>query len=185
MARKSEKFIKFDKNNPFIEFTKNSRQFRCIECDKLLKNESGAIVHSTRTHKMNLDGTPSKSKIKKKNDSSKVSNVIPEPEYEENLSDESDVMAIHATDDAKSAVKIVKDIPLMYTYYMLKEKRILHPYWSLHDFLREAAYLYAQEYGVVTTFYQDPKLLSAGKRKAMELIKERWAEYDFDQLDSN
>lgn len=180
MVKKSEKFIKFDKNNPFIEFTKNNREFRCVECTKSIKNESGAIVHSTRIHKMNLDGTPSKSKIKKKNDLSKVSSVLPEPRFEENVSDESHEMIMHATDDAKSAAKIIKDIPLMYTYYMLKEKRILHPNWSLHDFLREAAYMYAERFGVVSNFYQDTRLLDPGTRKTMELIKQRWDEYDED-----
>lgn len=185
MAKKPEKFIKFNKNNTFIEFTKNSRDFRCVECDKSIKNESGAIVHSTRIHKMNLDGTPSKSKTKKKDSISKIQDASYEPEIENNDPDSDIVMRMHATDDAKSAAKILKDIPLMYTYYMLKDRKIIDPYWSLHDFLREAAYMYADRYGVVINFYQDLDLLDAGAQRNMELVKQRWVEYAIDQLLQN
>ena len=90
-------------------------------------------------------------------------------------------MRMNATDDAKSAAKIIKDIPLMYTYYMLKDQRIIDPYWSLHDFLREAAYLYANRYGVIQNFYQDETLLDEGTQRNVELIRQRWVEYDLDQ----
>jgi len=182
LAKNPEKFIKFDKNNPFIEFTKNSREFRCVECDKDIKNESGAIVHSTRIHKMNLDGTPSKSKPKKNNPTSKIVDSTSESNLEDDDSVRDLVMRMNATDDAKSAAKIIKDIPLMYTYYMLKDKRILHPNWSLHEFLREAAYMYADRYGVIQNFYQDDRLLDEGAQRNMKLIKERWLEYDLDQI---
>jgi len=183
LAKKSEKFIKFDKNNPFIEFTKNKREFRCVECAKPIKNESGAIVHSTRIHKMNLDGTPSKSKIMKKESRPKITDYTPEPKIDDDPDDDIR-MIMHATDDAKSAAKILKDIPLMYTYYMLKEKRILHPNWSLHDFLREAAYMYADRFGVVFNVHQDERLLDVGIRRSMELIRTRWDEYDTEQMDT-
>ncbi len=176
----AEKFIKFDKNNPFIEFTKNSREFRCVECDKDIKNESGAIVHSTRIHKMNLDGTPSKSKPKKNSSTSKIVDSTSESNLKDDDPDDNIRMTIHATDDAKSAAKIIKDIPLMYTYYMLKDRKIIDPYWSLHDFLREAAYMYADRYGVIQNFYQDDRLLDEGIQRNMELIRQRWVEYDLD-----
>lgn len=178
MAKKPEKFIKFNKNNPFIEFTKNNREFRCVECDKDILNESGATVHSTRIHKMNLNGDPSKSKIKS---TSKIVDSTSESNIEEEDSVSGITITMNATDDAKSAAKILKDIPLMYTYYMLKNKRIIDPEWSLHDFLREAAYLYADRYCVIQKFYQDEKLLGEGFQRNMEVIRERWAEYDLDQ----
>jgi hypothetical protein len=181
LAKNPEKFIKFNKNNPFIEFTKNSREFRCVECVIPLKNEGGATVHSTRTHKMNLDGTPSKSKPKKNNSTLKTVDSTSEYTIEDD-SDSDIVMRMNATDDAKSATKIIKDIPLMYLYYMLKEKRILHPNWSLHDFLREAAYMYADRYGVIQNFYQDETLLDRGTQRSMELVRQRWDEHDVDQL---
>jgi len=182
LAKKPEKFIKFNKNNPFIEFTKNNREFRCVECDKDILNESGATVHSTRIHKINLDGTPSKSKIKKNKSASKIVDSTSESDIEDDDPDGDIRMTMNATDNAKSAAKILKDIPLMYTYYMLKDQKIIDPDWSLHDFLREAAYMYADRYGVVQNFYQDDKLLDEGIRRNMELIRERWAEYDLDRL---
>ena len=182
MAKKPEKFIKFNKNNPFIEFTKNNREFRCVECDKDILNESGATVHSTRIHKMNLNGAPSKSKIKKNKSASKIIDSTSESNIEEDDPESETRMTMNATDDAKSAAKILKDIPLMYTYYMLKNKRIIDPKWSLHDFLREAAYMYANRYGVIQNFYQDDKLLVEGIQRKLELIREHWAEYDLDQL---
>ena len=181
MAKKPEKFIKFNKNNPFIEFTKNNREFRCVECDKDILNESGATVHSTRIHKMNLDGTPSKSKIKKNKSALKIVDSTSKSNIEDDDPDGNIRTTIHATDDAKSAAKIIKDIPLMYTYYMLKDQRIIDPYWSLHDFLREAAYLYANRYGVIQNFYQDETLLDEGTQRNVELIRQRWVEYDLDQ----
>ncbi len=42
--------------------------------------------------------------------------------------------------------------------------------------------MYADRYGVVQNFYQDDKLLDEGIRRNMELIRERWAEYDLDRL---
>jgi len=181
LAKNPEKFIKFDKNNPFIEFTKNNREFRCVECDKDIKNESGAIVHSTRIHKINLDGTASKSKSKKNNSTPTIVDSTSESNLEDDDPDSELVMRMNATDDAKSAAKIIKDIPLMYTYYMLKDQKIIDPYWSLHDFLREAAYLYANRYGVIQNFYQDETLLDEGTQRNVELIRQRWVEYDLDQ----
>ena len=53
---------------------------------------------------------------------------------------------------------------------------MIHPDWNLHDFLRESAYFYADQYGIQTTFSQDVSLLDEGKRKNIQFIQEKWSE---------
>ena len=90
-------------------------------------------------------------------------------------------MRINTSDDAKSAGKIVKDIELMYLYYMLKQKKIVHPEWTLHDFLRETAYFWAEAYGVNASFSQDLRSLNNNQRQVMELVRQRWEEVGIEE----
>ena len=156
-------WVKFNEENPHI-LINDDKDFKCVTCDQLLKNKIGAQTHSTRKHKFRLDG-------------SAVEEIA--EEMESSVEDiDSLVLRIQTTDDAKSASKIVKDVELMHLYYGMKARHMIHPDWNLHDFLRESAYFYADQYGIQTTFTQDVSLLDEGKRQNIQFIQEKWNEVD-------
>jgi len=158
-------WVKFNESNPHI-LINDDKDFKCVTCNQVLKNKIGAQTHSTRKHKIRLDGTQLEEQTE--------SDLISSPDIQEDI--ESLVMRIQTTDDAKSASKIVKDIELMHLYYGMKARHMIHPDWNLHDFLRESAYFYADQYGIQTTFSQDVSLLDEGKRKNIQFIQEKWSE---------
>jgi hypothetical protein len=156
-------WVLFNENNPHI-LTNDDSDFKCKTCDMSHKSKTGAIKHSTWKHNMNLDGTPSN-----KTDSNNESTKPSVPDIVSDL-----VMHVNNTDDAKSASKITKDPELMYMFYMMKAKKLIDPEWTLHDFLRESAYFYADQNGISWYFGQDLGVVSDGVRRNAEIVKERW-----------
>jgi len=173
-------------DNPHI--TKNSKtdEFKCDTCKIGIKSKGGATKHLHSEHNVNVDGSIFKEdeELKKEEtiESHSLFNNNNEfnSEYPKETLDDV-VMRINTSDDAKSAGKIVKDIELMYLYYMLKQKKIVHPEWTLHDFLRETAYFWAEAYGVNASFSQDLRSLNNNQRQVMELVRQRWEEVGIEE----
>jgi hypothetical protein len=159
-------WVLFDSKNPHI-MVNDKKNFKCNTCSKDFKSKTGAITHTSTTHSMNLDGTPS---IK-----ADPPSTTKNPPLDDTVSGL--VMQINNTDDAKSASKITKDPELMYIFYMMKAHKLIDPAWSLHDFLRESAYFYADQNGIRWSFGQDLGIVSDGVRRNAEIIKERWEKW--------
>jgi len=157
-------WVLFDENNPHI-ITNDVNDFKCKTCNKPFKTKTGAITHTSTKHNMNLDGSPSVKANPEKEDSKN----IPLGDTVSDL-----IMHVNNTDDAKSASKITKDPELMYMFYMMKAKKLIDPEWTLHDFLRESAYFYADQNGISWHFGQDLSIVNDGVRRNAEIVKERW-----------
>jgi hypothetical protein len=171
------------KDNLYIIKNIETNKLRCDECNLGLKNEQGAIRHLYSKHNLNLDGSIYKPKPDDIQENPIESNSVLNNNNgfnsetpKESIDDV--VMRINTTDDAKSAGKIVKDIELMYLFYMLKQKKIIHPEWSLHDFLRESAYFWAEAYGINASFSQNTRELNNNQLQVMDLVKQRWDEHE-------
>ena len=158
-------WVLLNKNNPHI-VTDDDSNLRCKTCDMDFTNKAGAQTHTSMAHNIKLDGNPSKKK------ESHEDKEIPVKKDDNIVSDL--IMHVNNTDDAKSASKITKDPELMYMFYMMKAKKLIDPDWTLHDFLRESAYFYADQNGISWYFGQDLGIVSDGVRRNAEIVKERW-----------
>jgi hypothetical protein len=49
---------------------------------------------------------------------------------------------------------------------------------SLHDFLRESAYFWAEAYGINASFSQNTRELNNNQLQVMDLVKQRWDEHE-------
>lgn len=181
--------------NEFIYYNPDESKWYCLSCRINLESGKAAGLHATQVHGMKkkyrtitptvVATSEEEAKINRDASDELAKELFgPLGERATNIGDTADLaLRINADQEAKYVSELVKNPYVNYLYAKMKDQRLLFPDWTLADFLREGALIFAASLGCYSEFGQNKEILKQNKyfSKIAINITRSWEEYDAEQ----
>lgn len=140
-------------SNKITYFNSKKKHWFCIECEEIFDNPKAAAVHVEKIHQMSLGAThksvntgPSK-RTKELEEQFNKTKTTPEDDVELDKTI-GHLIELDSTSQAQMIHSIIDHPYIKYTYYQLRAKKYIYPYWTMADWLRECVQMWIQRNGV-------------------------------------
>ena len=183
--------------NEFIYYNPDESKWFCLSCRKNLESGKAAGLHATQVHGMKkkyrvtvpsvgqTETSETESSINREASDELAKELFgPLGERAVNVGDTADLaLRINADQESKYVAELVKNPYVNYLYAKMKDQRLIFPEWTLADFLREGALIFAASLGCYSEFGQNKEILKQNKyfSKIAINITRSWEEYDAEQ----
>jgi len=183
--------------NQFIYYNPDLNKWYCLQCREMLGSGKAAGLHAAEVHGFKkkyakekvIDSPGHELETDSTVDRSGSTNLEKElfgaggPTIA-SVGDTADLaLRINADQEAKYVSELVKNPYVNYLYAKMKDHELIFPDWTLADFLREGALIFAASLGCYSEFGQNKDVLRSNKyfAKIAINIRRSWEEFKAEQ----
>lgn len=181
--------------NQFIYYNPDENSWYCLQCRKVLDSGKAAGIHGREEHgfetkytgkKLNVpDKVPEESEISRDSSQRLEEELLgPTSETPAISIDTADLaLQINQKREAELVAQLVKNPEVTYIFVKMKEYKLLYPSWTMADFFREGALVFAAMLGCYSDFGQNKEILKQNKYFAKIAVKisRAWEEHDAEE----
>jgi len=181
--------------NQFIYYNPDENIWYCLQCRKVLESGKAAGLHGKEEHGFETKYVGKKLNVPSKTpEESEISRDVSQKLEDELLGStgESSIISVDTADlalqinqkrEAELVAQLVKNPEVTYIFVKMKENKLIYPSWTMADFFREGALVFAAMLGCYSDFGQNKEILKQNKHFAKIAVKisRAWEEYDAEE----
>ena len=181
--------------NQFIYYNPDENSWYCLQCREVLDSGKAAGIHGREVHgfetkyigkKLNVpDKTPPESDISRDTSKRLEEELLGSTSEVPGITvDTADLaLQINQKREAELVAQLVKNPEVTYIFIKMKEHKLIYPTWTMADFFREGALVFAAMLGCYSDFGQNKEILKQNKYFAKIAVKinRAWEEADAEE----